>query len=209
MKQREQDTTTQAKEGTELEIKDRELRDRIVNAAIEEFSEKGLKFTMDDVAKRLKISKKTLYNVFQDKEDMFLAVADCCFADIKRSEREVLAQTDLDVVEKIEKIMVVMPERYQNIGLSNLYQLKDKFPHVYSRVANYLETDWDATIGLLEQGMAEGKIRPISIPVVKAMVESTVQHFFSSEVLVKNGLSYEQGLQEMIDVIIKGIKKGD
>lgn len=186
-----------------------ELRERILNAAIEEFGQKGLKFTMDDVAKRINISKKTLYNVFRDKEDMFLAVADYCFADIKKSEQEVLKRTDLDVVEKIEKIMVVLPERYQNIGLSNLYQLKEKHPHVYSRVANYLETDWDATIGLLEQGMKEGKIRPISIPVVKAMVESTIQHFFDSGVLVENGLTYEEGLQEMIHVILTGIVKGE
>ena len=183
-----------------------ELRERILIAAIEEFGEKGMKFTMDDVAKRLSISKKTLYTVFADKEDMFLAVADYCFADIKRSEKAILERDDLDVVEKIEKIMVVLPERYQNIGLSNLYQLQEKYPHVYGRVANYLETDWDATIGLLEQGMREGKIRKVSVPVVKAMVESTIQHFFASGVLVENGSSYEQGLQEMIHVIIDGIK---
>lgn len=183
-----------------------ELKEKILIAAIEEFSNKGMKFTMDDVAKHINISKKTLYNVFADKEDMFLAVADYCFADIKRSEKAILERTDLDVVEKIEKIMVVLPERYQNIGLSNLYQLQEKYPHVYGKVARYLETDWDATIGLLEQGMEEGKIRKVSIPIVKAMVESTIQHFFASTVLVENGLSYEEGLQEMIHVIIDGIR---
>ena len=180
-------------------------REKIINAAIDEFGVKGLKFTMDDVAKRLYMSKKTLYTVFKDKEEMLLAVADYCFADIKRAEQEVLNNQDLDVVEKIRQIMVVMPDRYQNIGLNNLYQLKDKYPGVYKRVENYLETDWDATISLLQKGMEEGKIRKASIPVIKGMVESTIAHFMSSGVLVDNGLSYEEGLNEMIDIIMKGL----
>lgn len=182
-----------------------ELREKIINAAIDEFESKGLKFTMDDVAKRLYMSKKTLYTVFKDKEEMLLAVADYCFAEIKRSEQAVLNDSDLDIVEKIRQIIVVMPERYQNIGLSNLYQLKDKYPGIYKRVENYLETDWDATIYLLEKGMEEGKIRKASIPVIKGMVESTIAHFMSSGLLIDNGLSYEEGLNEMIDIIMKGL----
>ena len=52
-------------------------REKIINAAIDEFVDKGLKFTMDDVAKRLYMSKKTLYTVFKDKEEMLLALPFC------------------------------------------------------------------------------------------------------------------------------------
>ena len=180
-------------------------REKIINAAIDEFVDKGLKFTMDDVARRLYMSKKTLYTVFKDKEEMLLAVADYCFADIKRAEREVLNNPSLDIVEKIRQIIIAMPDRYQNIGLSNLYLLKDKYPGVYKRVEKYLETDWDATIGLLQIGMSEGKIRKASIPVIKSMVESTISHFMASGALVDNGITYEQGLNEMIDIIMLGI----
>ena len=64
-----------------------EIKEKILNAAIEEFGKKGLKFTMDDIAKNLGISKKTLYNVYDNKEAMLLALADYCFADIKKSEK--------------------------------------------------------------------------------------------------------------------------
>ena len=40
-----------------------ELRKMILNGTMEVFNEKGLKFTMDDIAKQLKISKKTIYKV--------------------------------------------------------------------------------------------------------------------------------------------------
>lgn len=183
-----------------------EIKEKILEAAIEEFGNKGLKFTMDDIARKLAISKKTVYAVFENKETMLLELADYCFADIKKSERAILEDPDMDVLTKIEKIMIVLPERYQNIGLQNLYQLSDKYPRIYQRVGTYLSTDWDATISLLEQGIAEGRIRPIRIPVLKAMVESTIQEFFADSVLVENDISYEEALKEMIQIIISGIK---
>ena len=182
-----------------------EIQEKILNAAIEEFTERGLKFTMNDVAKNLGMSKKTIYTIYESKEEMLLALADYCFQDIKKSEQAILQDESMDVLTKIEKIMVVLPEKYQNIGLSNLYQLKEKYPHVYQRTAKYLETDWDATISLLEQGMQEKKIRKISIPVLKTMLESTIQQFFASDVLIRNGISYEDALQEMIQILICGI----
>ena len=183
-----------------------EIKERILEAAIEEFGKKGLKFTMDDIARNLAISKKTVYAVFENKEAMLLELADYCFADIKKNERDILENPDLDVLSKIEKIMIVLPERYQNIGLQNLYQLNEKYPRIYQRVGTYLSTDWDATISLLEQGIAEGKIRPIKIPVLKAMVESTIHGFFSNSILVENSIEYEEALKEMIQIIISGIK---
>lgn len=184
----------------------KETAERILNAAIEEFGRNGLKFTMDDIAKNLGVSKKTLYRVYDTKEAMLLALADYCFADIKKSEKEIMNDPDLDIVTKIERIMIVLPERYQNIGLSNLYQLSDKYPNIYKRVESYLSTDWDATISLLQQGIEEGKIRPVSIPIVQAMVESTIQSFMAKDILVENKISYENAMQEMIKIIIQGIK---
>ena len=44
------------------------MRDKIIDATVEEFKQNGLKFTMNDLAKRLGISKKTIYTVFESKQ---------------------------------------------------------------------------------------------------------------------------------------------
>ena len=68
----------------------REMEDsekiRILEGAIAEFNTSGLKFTMDDLAKRLSMSKKTLYKYFRDKESLFFDMVDYCFSAIKESE---------------------------------------------------------------------------------------------------------------------------
>ena len=53
-----------------------DLKETILEGTIGIFNEKGLKFTMDDIAESLKISKKTIYKVFQNKEELFLAMVD-------------------------------------------------------------------------------------------------------------------------------------
>ena len=48
-----------------------ELKDRIIETASEAFTAHGIKsITMDDIAASLGISKRTLYEVFQDKESL-------------------------------------------------------------------------------------------------------------------------------------------
>ncbi len=186
-------------------MREKPSEEKIILAAIDEFSRQGLKFTMDDIAKRMGISKKTLYSVFDSKEEMFIAIADYCFSDIKREKQEIMLDPELDIVDKIKRILVALPERYKNIGLRAVYQLKDREPKVYERVEEHLRTDWDATITLLNSGMAQGKIKNISIPVFRRMIESTIADFFSNDSLVEAGLTYEQGLEQLIDIVMDGI----
>ena len=58
------------------------MREKIIDATVEEFKQNGLKFTMNDLAKRLGISKKTIYTVFESKQAVLVAVADRYAADL-------------------------------------------------------------------------------------------------------------------------------
>lgn len=181
------------------------LKQKIVEAAIGEFNKKGLKFTMDDVSKSLSMSKKTLYTVFEDKEAMFFEMVDTCFDAIKESERAVLADENLDIVEKIRRIMIVLPDRYAGLDFRQIYSLKEKYPKIYQKLEKRLESDWEPTIQLLEQAMEEGKIKKVSVPVLKTMVEGSIELFLGRDVLIQNGMEYKEALNKMMDIIMDGI----
>ena len=52
-----------------------DLREKIIQAAIESFAQAGFDRTkMEDIAKRLGLSKGTIYLYFNSKEDLFLAI---------------------------------------------------------------------------------------------------------------------------------------
>lgn len=182
-----------------------QLRREILEGTVKAFHGKGIKFTMDDVAKELSISKKTIYTIFPDKETMFLAMVDFLFDGIKDSEQAVCSDTTLSTTEKIRKILGVMPDSYRNVDFRQLYVLKSKYPAIYKRVEERLENGWENTIALLEQGMREGVIKPVKIAIIKVMLEATLEQFFQRDILLQNGITYVEALEEVVNVIMEGI----
>ena len=182
-----------------------EIRETILQGTIQLFNQKGMKFTMDDIASALGMSKKTLYTVFETKEELFLAMVDYLFDNIKEAEKRVLEDVSLSTLEKIRKILGVMPESYQNIDFRQLYLLKDKYPAIYKQVEIRLETGWETTIQLLEQGMKEGVIRQIQIPILKLMMESALEQFFQRDILIRHNISYADALKEVVEILMDGI----
>ena len=182
-----------------------ELRETILEGTLEVFNRKGIKFTMDDIARTLNISKKTIYTVFEDKNALFTDMVDYLFDSIKESERQVLADETLNTLEKIRKILGVMPESYKNVDFRQLYMLKDKYPAIYQKVEERLETGWESTISLLEQGIEEGVVRQVSIPLVKMMLEASLEQFFRRDILIRNDMGYVEALEMVVDILVDGI----
>lgn len=182
-----------------------ELKETILEGTVLVFNQKGLKFTMDDIARQLSMSKKTIYTVFRDKEALFLAMVDYLFDRIKESEYAILQNEELTTLEKIRKILCVIPESYQEVDFRQLYLLRGKYPSIYAKVEERLETGWEGTIALLEQGMKEGVIRPVKIPILKMMLESVLEQFFQRDILIQNKISYVDALQEVVEILVEGI----
>ena len=183
-----------------------EIREEIIRACIALFNQKGLKFTMDDVANYCRISKKTMYVVFNDKETLFLAVVDYLFDGIKESEAEVINDTSLSTIEKIKKILGVMPESYKELDFGKMLLIKEKYPAIYEKVEERLETGWEKTLELLERGVKEGVIRNVDISIVKIMFEASVEQFFRRDIINRDKINYHKALNQVVEIILEGIK---
>ena len=182
-----------------------DLKIVILEGTLQAFRQKGLKFTMDDIAKLLGMSKKTIYTVFRDKEALFLAMVDYLFDSIKECERQIVENTDLTTIEKVRAILGVMPDVYKDIDFRQLYTLKEKYPTIYAQLEKRLETGWESTIQLLEKGMEEGVIRPVKIPILKTMLEATLEEFFQRDILIRHQISYAEALDEVVGILMDGI----
>lgn len=180
-----------------------ELRGRIISVATELFQKTGLKFTMQEVAASLSISKKTIYTVYPSKEALLLDMIDGLFADIHRKKAELAAQ-DAPVEERIRKVIVALPEQYSAMDFRLLDELEEKYPAAAKRVRKHLETSWEPTVALLEEGMSAGKIRRVSIPLLQQMIVASIERFLSDE---SSRGRYADTLEEMIDIIMNGIKR--
>ena len=180
-----------------------ELREKVIAAAAALFRAEGLHFTMQEVADALHISKKTIYTVYPSKEALLLGMVDALFADIHRTKGELMAAPG-PVEERIKAVIVALPEQYQTLDFRLLGELEEKYPAVARRVREHLETNWEPTIALLEEGMAAGRIRPVPIPVLRLMITASIERFLTGH---ESGLSYADTLAGMIDIIMNGIRR--
>ena len=81
-----------------------EVKERIIQSAIECFSKYGLDRTrMDDVAQKADLSKGTLYLYFKSKEDLFYVICENNLRVLKEQLSHIFATTKEDLVSNAEQ----------------------------------------------------------------------------------------------------------
>ena len=53
--------------------------------------------------------------------------------------------------------------------------------------------------------MREGVIREVPIPIVKVMLEASLEQFFRRDVLLQNQISFQAALDAVVDILVNGI----
>lgn len=135
--------------------------DQLIKDATDVFLTYGIKsVTMDDVAKHLRVSKKTIYQFVKDKEDL---VNRCVRRDCDFIEEKVLAiqSQNLKAIDENFAISTVIIEELKNIHPSIFYDLEKYYPQA---MAMLVEMRHDYIGGVMRQnlnkGIAEGVYRP-------------------------------------------------
>jgi AcrR family transcriptional regulator len=173
--------------------------------AMQLFRQQGLHFTMQQVAEPLHISKKTIYTVYPSKEALLLDMVDHAFADIHRCKQEILAGSGT-LQEKLRAVIIAMPTEYAALDLQQMKELDEKYPVVAARVRSQLENGWEPTMALLEQAVAEGIMRPVSLPVLRQMITASIESFLADRSLAESGVQYVAVLEEMGKDYVLGTK---
>ena len=163
--------------------------------AMQLFRQQGLHFTMQQVAEPLHISKKTIYTVYPSKEALLLDMVDHAFADIHHCKQKILAGSGT-LQEKLRAVIIAMPTEYAAL---------EKYPVVAARVRSQLENGWEPTMALLEQAVAEGVMRPVSLPVLRQMITASIESFLADRSLAESGVQYVAVLEEMISILLEGV----
>ncbi|HHU37009.1 MAG TPA: TetR/AcrR family transcriptional regulator [Treponema sp.] len=184
-------------------IIDIDLKKSILVESLEAFNQKGAKFTLDDLCKSLRISKKTIYTVFPGKEALLREMIDEGFRRVKEEEGRIFHDGMLSTIEKIKKIIIVIPDSYQRMDFRKFTSVKELYPEVYEIIVEHIEGGWDRTLELLEQGIQEGVLRKVSLPMVKTLIESAMEAFLLGK--YPDEFNYLQALEEMMDIFMYGL----
>lgn len=180
------------------------LKTRIINAFIEETRNNGIKFTMDDLARRLGISKRTLYEHFSSKVDILDSIIDVTLAEFDEQTRRILDNSELTLLEKIRKVIVVVPEYNEFYDLRILEQLKRSYPAQWERVNRELH-QWDDLKGLLEEGIRTGVIKNINIDLLMRLIIDATNATMDRQFFLVHSISVTEAFESIVDVLLTGM----
>lgn len=177
---------------------------RLRAVGMELFRREGLRFTMQEAARAIHISKKTIYAVYPSKEALLLDMVDDAFAHIHARKQAILDGPGT-LTDKLRAVIIALPEEYTALDLQQMDLLDEKYPRVAARVRQHLETGWEPTLALLQQAMEQGVIRTVSLPVLQRMISASIESFLADRTLEQQGIPYAGALDEMMDILLDGL----
>ena len=180
------------------------LRERLRTVGMALFRREGLRFTMQEAARAIHISKKTIYAVYPSKEALLLDMVDDAFAQIHARKQAILDGPGT-LTDKLRAVIIALPEEYTALDLQQMDLRDEKYPRVAARVRRHLETGWEPTLALLQQAMEEGVIRTVSLPVLQRMISASIESFLADRTLEQQGIPYAGALDEMMGILLEGL----
>jgi AcrR family transcriptional regulator len=184
-----------------------ELKDKILKGAEELFMRFGVRsISMDDIARHLSVSKKTLYQHFEDKEELIMMVSK---SHLERDQKEFESIRDKskNPIEELALFSVCMKKDMETLNPSLLYDLQKFHPKAWGVWLDFKNNYIiQSVVRNLKQGIADGYIRPEVDPQVLAIIRvELVQMGFNPEIFPQDKFKLTEVQLQIFDHFVFGL----
>lgn len=178
------------------------LKDKIVDVAMHAFAQRGIRAVkMDDIAQELAISKRTLYELFENKE-VLLFEGVKKYKKLKDAEMERLAAESHNVIDfvlnvyrnRIEDSRKTTPQFYSDIV---------KYPSIKNYLTQDKEERQNQFLRFMRRGVTEGYFRSdVNYHLVVRMFEALSSYMNDNELYQRYG--FEELFSNMVFITLRG-----
>lgn len=180
-----------------------ELRERIILAAVELFTTNGIKsITMDEIAASLGISKRTLYEVFPDKETL---LEECILKSQKDGDIFVkgVIETSGNVLEVLLRCYQWSIERFHATNKKFFEDIK-KYPKAYQLMKNNRNWSSEDTVNFFKEGVKQGIFRDdVNFAIINLLVRDQLDLLMNSDIC--NEYSFLEVYESIMFTFLRGI----
>jgi AcrR family transcriptional regulator len=181
--------------------------ERIIEGSLELFLQAGIKsVTMDDIAKHLGMSKKTIYQVFKDKNELVIALIKKRLEDDEKDMAEIIGKSS-NVIEEMINMMKCSEEIFSRANPIVIHDLQKYHPEAWKEFQNFKSEVIVRTLEeLLTKGIAQGYIRPdIDVKVLARMRVMEVEMGFNTAIFPANEFNIWKVQQQLLEHFNFGI----
>ena len=167
-------------------------KERIVAQAMQMFVSQGIKSVrMDDIARQLGVSKRTLYELFGDKESLLYLTMEYFF-ECKRLERREACAGARNVLEAMFRVLGCIMDDSEVIHRV-LGNLRKFYPAVHERLLREGSAKSRCDLeGMLRQGIADG----LFVETINVDLAISVLYYTASAITDRKDLLLPEGMGE-------------
>lgn len=179
----------------------------ILNGTVQIFLRCGIKsVTMDDIAKQLHISKKTLYKYVQDKNDLVYQAVE--------SEREVdeceissLMDSNMNAIDQMFEVSKKVHSTFSEIHPSLFYDLEKFYPKAWKKTLDFrFDFIYNRVSDNLRRGIKQGVYREdLKIDIMAKLWVLRVNDIINSDIFKNHEYKPQDIYLEMFRHYIRGI----
>lgn len=184
-----------------------EKEQKIIAGAGEVFMKYGIKsVNMDDIAKNLGVSKKTLYKYVKDKNDL-LGKALTMHCQVEEMAIAEIRDKDHNAIDEMLEIAQYFTELLQQIHPSIHFDLERYHPEVWKEMmTNQHAMVYKCMAGNLEKGIKEGLYREdLNVDVIAKIYMAKMDVTFDSTIFPPKEISFSEVYREYFRYHIRGI----
>lgn len=184
-----------------------EVREKIIQHAFELFMQYGVRsVTMDDVAREASMSKKTLYQYFENKADLVLEVAKYHL----NVEAKLFKQIDKEAKDAIEELIMVTKCMRQIVTKMNpalLFDLQKYHANAWEKYNDFKKTVVQGNVKRnIERGKEEGVFREdIDPEIISTLRVELVQLAFNPKIFPREKFDFGTVQLQILDHFINGL----
>jgi AcrR family transcriptional regulator len=182
-------------------------REKLLRGAEDLFRRYGLRsVSMDDIARNLGISKKTIYQHFADKDDVVASVSHATL-ERHRLQFDKIAAESKNAVEEMVKISLCLKEVIQSVNPSWLFDMQKYHQRAWSDWLTYKHKFMrESIVRSLKQGMEEGYFRSeLKTEIVATMRLELIQMVFDQAIFPHDRYDVAEVQAELFDHFVHGI----
>jgi AcrR family transcriptional regulator len=181
---------------------------RIVAVARQHFLSHGFRHvTMDELARELGMSKKTLYASFPSKTALLEAVLQEKFHQVETDLARITSHCSSDVLSSLRRLLACMQQHTDEIKPPFVRDMRRESPRVFKLVEDRRRAVIQRHFGaVLKAGRKAGIIRKdIPTDLILEILLSAVQAIMNPPKILELGLTPKSGYAAIVTVVLEGV----
>ncbi|MBQ7221168.1 MAG: TetR/AcrR family transcriptional regulator [Synergistaceae bacterium] len=179
-------------------------KEELIHAAIEEIKIHSMRFTMEDLTRRLRVSKTSLYKFVASKDELVSEIVSELIASFNREESEILNSS-----KPIQKKLQLFTQSFMRITQgfdSRVYgDLQRFYKDEWEKWSAFRQEKISVFMKLLQEGIDSGAVKPVNFAVVYQCLNAAMEAIAKPDFLESNNLTYSQAVDTLQDIVFHGL----